>query len=317
MRCVRPIKASQAFDGTITYSQKSAIPGLVPMEFACRKCLPCRLNIAREKAIRACHEAKMHEDNIFLTLTYSDEHLESPRLIKSHIQQFMKDLRNHVGNTPESRIGVMYTGEYGEETKRPHWHLLLFNYAPPDQKFRYTTDRGDKIYESKIIDEIWAKNDPEKKPSEIGSLTMDSAGYVARYAAKKLIHGKDQDHDFHPIHQTSSKNALGKTWIEKYWKQTFDQGYIIIPGTEEKASIPRYYVDWLKKNQPSEYIRYVTETREKTIDLAQSRARKEELDHLSTLLSYKGGAKYPLSRKSVKERILQSKFKLLQEKLKL
>jgi len=259
----------------------------------------------------------MHEGNAFVTLTYSDAHLESPRLIKPHIQTFVKDLRNHLGNDPKNRIGVMYTGEYGEETKRPHWHLLLFNYYPPDAKYRYKTKRGDLIYVSKTIDEIWGRNDPQKKPSEIGSLTMDSAGYVARYAAKKLVHGKDQDHDFHPIHQTSSKNALGKSWIEKYWKQTFDQGYIIIPSSKEKAGIPRYYVDWLKKQMPNEYIRYVTQKREETIKLAENNQRKEELIFLSNIMNYRGEADYPLSRSDVKLRILDSKFKQLQENLKL
>lgn len=317
MRCIRPLNASLAIDGSITYRQKSAIPGLIGFQFPCRKCLPCRLNIAREKAIRAVHEAQMHEGNAFITLTYSDEHLESPRLLKPHVQTFVKDLRNHLGNDPAHRISVMYTGEYGEETKRPHWHLLIFNYYPPDAKYRYSTKIGHKIYESKTIDEIWGRNDPKKKPSEIGTITMDSAGYVARYAAKKLVHGKDQDHDFHPIHQTSSKNALGKTWIEKYWKQTFDQGYIIIPSSKEKAGIPRYYVDWLKKHHPNEYIRYVTQKREETIKLAEANQRREELIYLSSMLNYKGGAQSPRTRNQVKLTILEHKFQSLQEKLKL
>lgn len=332
MHCIRPIKASQAFDGTITYSQKSAIPGLVPMEFPCRKCLPCRLNIAREKAIRAYHEAQMHENNIFLTLTYDDEHLESPRLIKDHIVKFNKDLRDRIGYAPEKRIKIMYTGEYGGPPKilpngkisegyRPHWHSIIFNYRPKDAKvIRRALSTGENIFGSDTLKEIWQKGE-----IEFGSVTIDSASYVARYAAKKLIHGKDQDHDYHPIHQTPS-SGLGKTWIEKHWKQTFDNGYVLLPN-REKAAIPRYYVDWLKKHKPSEYIRYVTEIREKTMKLAEENARKEELDWLTSNMNYKGpnepwlpayrGNNHPLTRNQVKHRILNSKFKQLQEKLKL
>lgn len=320
MQCIRPIKASLASDGTITFRQKNAIPGLVPFQIPCRKCLPCRLNIASEKAIRAMHEAQIFGDNnCFLTLTYSDAHLSSPRLHLEDFQTFMKDLRNHVGHAPESRIGVMYTGEYGEETKRPHWHAILFNYDPPDKKKFRTTERGDHVFKSTLIDEIWGKNDPEKKPSEIGNVTMDSAGYVARYAAKKLVHGKDQEHDFHPIHKTSSKNAIGKRWIEKYWEQTFNNGYVLHPQNKSKLSIPRYYVDWLRKQIPSEYVRYVTGLREKTIKLAEENARKEELIHLSNMLNHEAWKtnSYPLTRPQVKERVLQSKFKKLQENLKL
>lgn len=319
MQCIRPIKASIALDGSITYKSKSAIPGLIGFAFPCRKCLPCRLNIPREKAIRAVHEAQMHENNIFLTLTYSDAHLTSPRLRLEDLQQFMVDLRNRVGNTPESRIGVMYTGEYGELTKRPHWHLLLFNYAPPDMKHRSTTERGDRVYSSEEIDNLWGKNDPEKAPSVIGNLTMDSAGYVARYAAKKLVHGQDQDHDFHPIHKTSSKNAIGKRWIEKYWQQTFNDGFVLHPQTKAKLPIPRFYVDWLKKHNSSEFVRYVTETREKSIKLAEENARKEELIYLSNMLSHEGWKTlhYPKTRSQVKLKILERKFQSLQEKLKL
>lgn len=320
MQCIRPIKASIALDGSITYRSKSAIPGLIGFQFPCRKCLPCRLNIAREKAIRAVHEAEMHPDNnSFITLTYSDAHLSSSRLHLPDFQQFMQDLRDHVGYSPESRIGVMYTGEYGEQTKRPHWHAILFNYSPPDLKKFRTTERGDHVFTSELIDEIWGKNDSSKKPSEIGDVTIESAGYVARYAAKKLVHGQDQDHDFHPIHKTSSKNAIGRRWIEKYWKQTFNNGYVIEKNSKQKLPIPRYYVDWLKKHNPSEYIRYVTEKREETIALAEANARKDELIHLANMFSHEGSKcrHYPLPRKEVKHRVLQSKFKTLQEKLKL
>lgn len=311
MPCIRPIKASIAFDGTITFSQKKAIPGLIGFDLPCRKCLSCRLSNAREKAIRAYHEAQMHEDNIFLTLTYDDDHLESPRLIKSHIQDFIKDLRNHLGNDPEKRISTMYTGEYGELNKRPHWHVLVFNYRPIDCQHKYTTDRGDEVYTSKHLGDLWSKG-----AIEFGDVTMDSASYVARYAAKKLVHGKDQDHDFHPIHRTSSKNAIGKRWIEKYWEQTFGHGYVILPNGQ-KAGIPRYYEDWLKKHHPDAHFHYVTEVKIKTQKLAEESARKEELIYLSNFLNYKGGAKAPLSRQKVKLTILESKFKTLQENLKL
>lgn len=309
MRCIRPIKASIALDGTITYTQRSAISGLLPFEFPCRKCLPCRLSIAREKAIRAVHEASIHKENIFLTLTYDEAHLESPRLQYEHFQTFMKDLRNH---NPQQTISMMVTGEYGEINKRPHWHALLFNYRPTDQSHKYTTQRGEQVYVSQTIQDIWGKGN-----IEYGSITMDSAGYVARYAAKKLVHGRDQEHDFHPIHKTSSKHAIGKSWIQQNWRQTFNDGYIIIPGNKEKAGIPRYYVDWLKKQIPDEYIRYVTQQREETIKLAESKARKEEIIFLSNHFNYRGQAKYPLTRLEVKHRILNSKFKKLQEHLKL
>lgn len=318
MRCIRPLKASFNSAGDITYSSRKAIPGLVPFEFECRKCLPCRLNIAREKAVRALHEAKMHEDNIFLTATYDDEHLVSPRLIYADFQNFMKSLRekyNRYVTDPdlkkERQISYLVTGEYGELNKRPHWHAILFNYAPQDPKKKYTTDLGEIVYESEELTKLWKKG-----AIEYGSVTIESAGYVARYAAKKLVHGKDQDHDYHPIHKTSSRRAIGRSWIEKYWEYTFKNGHVILPnGTPTK--IPRYYVDWLKKHQPDAWLEYVSTVREDIIKKAEKKSRKEEMDHISMILSRKGGTPYPLSRPQVKERILNSKFARLQEKLKL
>lgn len=311
MQCIRPLKAGFDRFGNIVYTSKLHHPELGPFYFDCRKCLPCRLNQAREKAIRCYHEAKMHEENIFLTLTYDDKHLESSRLIYSHFQTFMKDLRWHVGADPEKRISCMVTGEYGDKNKRPHWHALLFNYRPSDSAYKYTSDRGDTVWHSRRLSDIWGKG-----ACEFGSITLDSANYVARYAAKKLCHGYDGTHDFEPIHRTSSKNAIGRSWIEKHWENTIELGYCSLPNGA-KTSIPRYYVDWLKKHQPDGWRYYVTQTRPKGMAIAEAAARKEELEYFSQIMNRPRGFPMPLTRSKIEETILQSKFKTLQEKLKL
>lgn len=307
MRCIRPIKAGFDRNGDITYSSRKRDPAIAPFEFECRKCLPCRLNGAREKAIRCYHEAQMHENNIFLTLTYDDDHLESPWLIYSHFQTFMKDLRDKIGYEPENRISCMVTGEYGELNKRPHWHALIFNYRPKDAKHKYTSDRGDEVFSSKIIDGIWSRG-----ATEFGSITLDSANYVARYAAKKLVHGKDQNHNFHPIHKTSSRNAIGRLWISKYWKQTFAHGYVHLPNGQ-KAGIPRYYVDWLKKNFPTSWERYVTEVRPKI----QLEAELREARELELYIANRNESPHALTRNNINLIILEAKFQQLQKGLKL
>jgi len=321
MQCISPIKAGWTPAGDLTFSPKNASKELVGFELECRKCLPCRLNIAREKSIRAIHEAQMHENNIFLTLTYNEESLTSPKLQYLDFQLFMKSLRKeHTKNITdpdlrkEMSIAYMVTGEYGDKNKRPHWHAILFNYAPPDSKLIRTTDRGDMVYTSKTITELWGRGS-----TEFGSVTLDSASYVARYSAKKLIHGTDQEHDYHPIHKTSSKHAIGKRWIEKHWERTFSQGNVIIPSKERNipAKIPRYYVDWLQKNKPEEWQRYVTQKRHEIQTLAAKRARKEELQYLTEILNQAPGRPRPHPRNKIKLTILNQKFKILQGKLKL
>lgn len=310
MQCIRPIKAG--YDSTLTkivYKSLEMTREMDSFQFDCRKCLPCRLNHAREKAIRATHEASLYTQNIFLTLTYADEHLTSPKLVYRDFQLFMKKLRK----TTDNKITCMVTGEYGELNKRPHWHAIIFNYSPPDQLYYRTTDRGDTCYKSALIDRLWGKNDPIKRPNEIGAVTIESASYVARYGAKKLVHGFDQDHDFHPIHRTPSKRGMGRSWIEKYYNDTFNHGFVVVDGT--KMAIPRYYEDWLKKYKPELFKKYLPKKLELQ-QLAINQSKKEELQFLSELMSGKD-PHTPRQRSKVKETILKSKFKLLQEKLKL
>jgi len=317
MQCIKPLKSGFDRTGDLTYSSKTLSNELVSFEFRCRKCLACRLNIAREKAVRCVHEASQHENNIFLTLTYDDPHLGDGRLNYLDFQLFMKRLRDSVQRNitdPELKqkfaISYMVTGEYGDKTKRPHWHAIIFNYRPSDDKKKYTTDDNQQVYSSEDLNSLWGKGQ-----TEFGSVTLESAGYVARYAAKKLSHGKDQDHNYHPIHKTSSQNAIGKTWIEKYYKQTFDNGFIILGG--KKASIPRYYIDWLKKYHFDEYIKFITGIRKETIKLVEETNRRDEIEHLTNIANYAGNCGYPLKKPGVKHTILKQKFKQLQERLKL
>lgn len=325
MRCIRPIKTSLDNEGNLTHSSKNAMDGLVPFDFPCRKCLPCRLNTAREKAIRAWHESQMHENSIFLTLTYAPEHLRSPKLCYPEFQNFMKSLLEKVNrniHTKENRIKIPYivTGEYGEENKRPHWHAILFNYRPEDAKTDRTTPRGDEIYTSQTIDKIWNKG-----TTEFGQVTIESANYTARYAAKKLVHGPDETHDYHPIHKTSSKHAIGKKWIEKYYEQTFSHGYVTLPNGS-KAGIPRYYKDWLKKHDFEKYLYYYSEILPKTQKIVEEIEEHEKkifdftLQEQIDLYQNSNAVNkmlYPESRSKLKLTLLQGKFKQLQERLKL
>ena len=89
------------------------------------------------------------------------------------------------------------------------------------------------LFTKQNLTDLWNKG-----AVEYGTVTIDSASYVARYAAKKLVHGRDEEHDFHPIHQTP-REGLGKSWIEKYWEQTFHRGYIVLPNGQQ-AAIPRH-----------------------------------------------------------------------------
>lgn len=312
MRCINLRKATHE-SGGLNFQKARATPGLIPIQLECRKCLPCRIKQSREKAIRAVHESGYHEDNYFLTLTYKDP---APKnLIYQHWQNFMKRLRISVERNlnKNNPISFMVTGEYGDQTKRPHWHAILFNLHIPDLRYLRANERKDRIFKSQFIDDLWGYNDPKIRPNELGSVTMDSASYVARYNAKKLVHGFD-GHGFEPIHKTSSKHPIGRAYIEEHYLQIFGNGYVTLPGGQ-RAAIPRYYKDWCKEHHPEIFSHYQRHIMPKTQAQAEEKERQEELQYFSDIMNRAPGSKFYLPRKTIELICLEQKFKQLKGKL--
>lgn len=314
MRCTSPHTVGFQADGTtLSWTDKTRSKEYATFQLPCSKCIECRLEYARQWAVRCVHESQMHENNSFITLTYSDEHLKSPRLQYQDFQLFMKKLRK-LQNEP---MGLFVTGEYGEKNKRPHWHALIFNWAPRDQTYLRSNERGDRLYQSETLDRLWGFNNAKLKPNEIGAVTMESAGYCARYAAKKLVHGKDGLHDFNPISKKSSKNAIGKAWIEQYWPDVFSYGRCVLrDGTE--SGIPRYYEKWFKEKYPENWIRYVTEVKLQKMQIAQEKSEKIKEEWLANLKDrFYAGKTRPKSPDEIRKIIIEDKFQKLQQHLKL
>ena len=239
----------------------------------------------------------MHSENCFITLTYSDDHLVSPELQYRDFQLFMKRLR---WAFPNKQIGCFVTGEYGERTKRPHWHAILFGYRPTDSEFKYQNERGDTAFSSESLEKIWGQG-----IAEFGDVTFHSAGYVARYAAKKLVHGNDRDHDYQPISKKSNKHAIGKKWLEKNWRDLLAEGNVRLENGQA-CPIPRYYVKWLIANQPDAYLEFLGTTKQKKIAKAmKAEARDRAL------------RKTRVSKNDARREIQKQRFDYLQSKLKL
>lgn len=313
MRCSNPRTVGFKADGkTISWSKKTYSKEFATFQLPCSKCIECRLDYARQWAIRCVHEAQMYPKNCFITLTYDNDSLKSFKLEYPDFQKFMKRLRK----TQNDPIGMFVTGEYGEETKRPHWHAIIFNWEPTDLEYLYSNERQDKVYTSKTLEKIWGKGH-----CQVGAVTFESAGYCARYAAKKLVHGNDQDHDFHPISKKSSKHAIGKRWLEQYWQDAFNNGEIILlhpDGTSSRSSIPRYYEKWLKEKQPEAWLKYISKLKIEKMAKAQAKSEKEQNDYelaSSTRGPFRELMDTPNQRKN---KVLKEKFNnQLQKNLKL
>lgn len=222
----------------------------------CGKCIGCRLEYSRQWAMRCLHEAQLHQDNCFLTLTYSDEHLPPHgTLHKPDFQKFMKRLRFHF-NKPQE-ISFYHCGEYGETTRRPHYHALIFG---ADFYDRQILKRGTHpLYESPTLQKLWPFGH-----STIGDITFESAAYCARYVVKKINGQNEKKHYEKIIPETgeiitlqkeystmSLKQPIGKEYQTRYATEINKSDSVIMRGREMKP--PRYYDKRLELTDPSLY----------------------------------------------------------------
>jgi len=295
MACFKPLKGYRQPNGGITFNPKN---GYVDqeVEVRCGRCIGCRIDYSRHWAVRCVHEAQMHLQNSFLTLTYSDEHLPpGGTLVKRDIQLFIKKLRKSIH---PARISFFSCGEYGDNFHRPHYHLLIFGHWFPDAKpIPDKAKSGKKQFKSETLDKLWGKGF-----CRIGTVNYQSAAYCARYVMKKVNGQEAHDHyqkvdletgeviQLQPEFMLSSRNpAIGKTWFEKYQSDLYPHDYCVADGKEH--SIPAYYDKLLKRKDPELHNTLKKERRVSLIDrkiIANNteprRAVREEVTNARTSL---------------------------------
>lgn len=244
MPCFHPLKGFKGLNGGISWSPSQSFVDL-KMQVPCGQCIGCRLERSRQWAVRMMHEAKLHPDNCFLTLTYSPEHLpEDWSLNKRHFQLFMKRLRKKVS---PKRISFFHCGEYGDKNGRPHYHAIVFNHNFDDRKVWSKNGRGDVVYTSEVLNELWALGE-----CFIGNVSFESAAYVARYCLKKVVGTKAAEYyrrcnpvtgelyDLVPEYATMSLNpAIGKAWFDRFGNDVRAYDGVVVAGVLTRA--PRYY----------------------------------------------------------------------------
>lgn len=92
MTCFFPLDAYQTVSGSIVFSDVGH--DCRPLKLPCGQCIGCRLDRSRQWAMRCVHEASLHDDNCFITLTYNDENIPFDASLRHRdYQLFMKRLR--------------------------------------------------------------------------------------------------------------------------------------------------------------------------------------------------------------------------------
>nr|UXQ88157.1 MAG: replication initiation protein [Microvirus sp.] len=260
--CYRPIEAWRSTERTvngknrIVFDKSETTKSLNPIHLPCGTCIGCKLDRSLMWAIRCVHEAQQHNQNSFITLTYSDDNLPTDRsLTHSHYQTFIRELRRQY---PSLTIRYYMCGEYGTKPRtldmktspgklhRPHYHACLFGIDFPDKEI-FKEDEGIITYTSDKLTSIWGRGF-----TTTGDLNFDTAAYTARYIAKKVTGEKAEEHyqttchitgnliNLEPEYNTMSRRpGIAYTWFQKYVKDIYPSDYLIHEG--HKVKTPRYY----------------------------------------------------------------------------
>lgn len=258
-----------------------AVPrGATSFLIPCGQCVRCRLERSRGWAVRCMHEASLHQENCFITLTYNDANLpEGLSLRHEDFQGFMKRLRSRFFS---SKIRYYMCGEYGENTGRPHYHALLFNFDFADKL--YFKRVGDNVlYTSRVLSELWPLGH-----SLIGSVTFESAAYVARYCVQQVTGKAAKEHyrvtdastgeifERRPeYNKMSLKPGIGAEWFARFADDVYPADKVISRGKEARP--PRYY-DVLLGRQSERALELLKEQRRAKASLSsddESLARRE------------------------------------------
>lgn len=241
------------------------LAGGLQRQQACGQCIGCRLEISRQWAIRCVHEAQLYPHNIFVTLTYDDEHLPRDHSLQPRdTQLFFKRLRRRLG---DQRIRYYLAGEYGDRDGRPHYHAIIFNCRLPDEKPFKETNTRNTLRTSEILNQAWGQGF-----TSIGEVTFQSAAYVTRYVMKKLT-GLAQanrvwtDPETGEVHQLAPEFArmsrgkggrgIGHDWLSRFESDVYPHGMCVVNGIEVRP--PKYYDKVYKAKRPSHHRRMMIE----------------------------------------------------------
>jgi len=210
----------------------------------CGKCSGCLAERARQWSVRIVHEASLHEASSFLTLTYSREFLPVDGSISvRECQLFLKRLRAAVDPV---KIRFFLCGEYGEKLGRPHYHAIIFGFDFPDRvRIGGSDDRP--LFRSDLLDRTW-----QNGFASIGSVTTESARYVANYSLKKVTGVLAAGHYAGRVPEfvlMSRRPGIGRGWIERFAGDVFPSDEVIVNGNPVRP--PRYYDKFLERENPA------------------------------------------------------------------
>ena len=289
--CPKPAGYRTRPDGKkeVVFGKQSQFSGYSPLELPCGKCSGCLTDRARHWATRCQLEALESPNNWFVTLTYDDEHVPwvqsatansdtgevldevwLPTLRKSDTKRFIHDLRQ-LAERRRGEFGIRFflSGEYGDQTQRPHYHCLLFNYHCPDPMLFKERD-GIVYFVSDEIATAWPYGQ-----ALLTYYSFETGAYVAGYVLKKCKarlsepFGRDDEPVYIDGRQKefinmSRRPGIGRRFFNEKGEYIYEYDGIVVPsGTFTPAHIvkPPPYFDRLMADTDPDLLVSIKERR--------------------------------------------------------
>lgn len=283
------------------------------IDIPCGHCIGCYLTRSRQWADRCMLECSYHDFNSFVTLTIDDEHLQTKKVIahddlvwnplenyicdtqsgqlldsplktlrKSDLQKFLKRLRKKF---PDVKIRFFGCGEYGTESLRPHYHLILFGVDFHEDRVLYKKNfRGENLYNSPTLSALWPFG-----YAVIADVTWNSCAYVSRYCLKKRSNDLTDLYDSFDLApefvNMSRKPGIARQYYEDHKIDIYKNEEIFLSDVNgvKKIYPPKYFDKLYDVDYPSDFEDIRLHRQEKQKISKQLILDKTDLDYLDYL----------------------------------
>jgi len=189
-------------------------------------------------------------------MTFNNKHVPADGSLDIAVfQKFMKRLRKSISPT---LIRFYACGEYGDNFGRPHYHACVFGYDFPDKK-PWQQRNGEMLYRSALLERAWPFG-----YSSVGTVTFNSAAYVARYIVKKINGDPAKAHyewvnpetgeitQRNPEYTNMSRRpGIGSTWLDKFLSDVYPEDFVVMKNKKMKP--PKFYDARYELCSPEEY----------------------------------------------------------------
>lgn len=295
MKCFKPLFIDTN-DYEIYGHGKIAIP--------CGKCEACRNSDAMSWRIRLLEEFYNSDCTYFITLTYNDNELPFEQCFdgemfygwhavpnKSDVQKFFKRFRKKYKDYYKENgksLSYFLVSEYGPNTFRPHYHLLLFNFP-----ILSTIPEKQKIKATQEIEKLWSK----------GFITLDTCNenrvaYCTKYMSCQTVLPSYLPKPFRLM-----SKGLGISYLNKEKRIAWhkEQLACYYPYKEFKYRLPRYLKDKIFSDDEKQMLKELFGLWYKE-DASKQRLLRNNSAYLTSLVKQQANYKQRYKKKAKKRK---------------